>query len=282
MSVKWRMPEDKDLKFTEELVDCFEATAEELGMKNCSIEMWDIYSTENEDNSHYYFKKGKLSSKYLILLAKYEASTSEKKCQGSIKIKIGAEKDADFSFLRSLINGVLYDYGRLIRRDYSEWKTQYKTFSYKEEENLQVIDFQKLLKLMKIEVNDFIKSESLNPKKKTGGFLLNADEEGIISDSVLVGTVDNEKESEETAIRKIDQLIKNPDHISSYLSRDPKNGLWGGAIRIPGYGIVAFSGLPELGDEACLLKSLLKMKLIDNDFVTRVTNISNNSYYDNY
>lgn len=76
--------------------------------------------------------------------------------------------------------------------------------------------------------------------------------------------------------RKIQQLHDNPSHLTSYLSRDPENGLWGGGINLLEFGKIALSGLTEYGDEACLLNGLYNGSFISNTFVDMVLQQSNN------
>ncbi|MBP6943046.1 MAG: hypothetical protein KBB55_03305 [Candidatus Buchananbacteria bacterium] len=54
---------------------------------------------------------------------------------------------------------------------------------------------------------------------------------------------------------KAQRLARNPDHCSSWQSRNVALRHYGGAIRCGEY-IISFSGLPELGDEAMMLLSL--------------------------
>ena len=131
-------------------------------------------------------------------------------------------------------------------------------------------------------VNFFCKNlPEFNPKSKTGGVLVYADIVGNEFGRALVGKCDNEEKSYTTAKRKIRQMLDNPGHLSSYASRDPENGLWGGGIHIFRTGLFAFSGLPELADEACLLKALENCGLItDLQFIIEVLALSDNRIYE--
>ncbi len=80
----------------------------------------------------------------------------------------------------------------------------------------------------------------------------------------------------EIAQRKIQQLHDNPSHLTSYLSRDPENGLYGGGINLLEFGKIALSGLTEHGDEACLLNGLYSGSFISYTFVDMVLQQSNN------
>ena len=65
---------------------------------------------------------------------------------------------------------------------------------------------------------------------------------------------------------KARRLWGNPDHVSSWESRNEEKGQWGGAIR---YGslILSLSGFPELGDEAIMLKSAQRSTLALSEFI---------------
>ncbi len=50
-------------------------------------------------------------------------------------------------------------------------------------------------------------------------------------------------------------------HLTSFESRDPENGKWGGAI-VAGYYIFSFSGLPEQADEAVMLVVAVELNVL--------------------
>jgi len=50
-------------------------------------------------------------------------------------------------------------------------------------------------------------------------------------------------------------------HMTSYESRDPDNGKWGGAIVADNY-ILSFSGLPEQADEAVMMAVAIELDLL--------------------
>ena len=70
---------------------------------------------------------------------------------------------------------------------------------------------------------------------------------GCVSDEKL------EKYARMASIVKPRQLMDNLDHLSSWQSRDPENGLWGGAVTMSPYEIFSMSGLTEHGDEGMVL-----------------------------
>jgi hypothetical protein len=52
--------------------------------------------------------------------------------------------------------------------------------------------------------------------------------------------------------------FRTEGHLTSYESRDPDNGKWGGAVYAGDY-IFSFSGLPELWDEAAMLVLAIRL-----------------------
>ncbi|PLX27349.1 hypothetical protein C0583_03460 [Candidatus Parcubacteria bacterium] len=133
-------------------------------------------------------------------------------------------------------------------------------------------------------VNAFISGcKEFNPKGKTGGILVCADIDGNIIASAQIGEIEGDPQKYyDTAYRKIQQMVDNPGHLSSYPSRDPEKGKWGGGIHLFEIGLFAFSGLPELADEACLLKALDNRGLIlDLQFMVEVLALSENRIFEN-
>ena len=145
-----------------------------------------------------------------------------------------------------------------------------------------MLSFKRLTREMERAVNFFCENlPEFNPKDKTGGVLVYTDIDGHEFGRALIGRSIEEEICYATAKRKIQQLLDNPSHLSSYVSRDPKNGLWGGGIHIFRIGLFAFSGLPELADEACLLKALENCGLItDLQFIMEVLALSENRIYE--
>jgi hypothetical protein len=89
-----------------------------------------------------------------------------------------------------------------------------------------------------------------NPEKK-GAYLCVADSRGKTLLVVMIGYVPGHKRElySKGAIGKAERLGDNPDHVSSWQTRDGKDK-FGGAIRAE-HMIYSFSGLPEAWDEAC-------------------------------
>jgi hypothetical protein len=147
-------------------------------------------------------------------------------------------------------------------------------------------DFDQLAEAMEKNIKLFVeKCQDLNPKNKTGGCLVYMHQDGSDNFSFLGTNIGDREKYYDTAFRKIGQLRDNPDHISSYQSRDPESGLWGGGFKLPWLGWVSFSGLPELADEACLLKSCVDAGLLtdsedDQKLVKEILKTSDNPVFD--
>jgi len=81
------------------------------------------------------------------------------------------------------------------------------------------------------------------------------------------------------------RLIAHPDHLSSYESRDPNEGMWGhwgGAIRIKGT-IFSFGGFSELENEALMLMLARVHYGLDPEvlpLLQRIAALSENSYFE--
>ena len=90
------------------------------------------------------------------------------------------------------------------------------------------------------------------------------------------------------SIEKGQRLFNHPDHASSFQSRDENAtvqvfgevqewGHWAGAIRALD-GILSFSGLPELGDEAVMLIAGIKSRRLFGSGAQKIAEISSNPY----
>jgi len=143
------------------------------------------------------------------------------------------------------------------------------------------IDFIALRNAVELAVAAFIKNcPDANPNHKTGGVILHRCNRGV-EQHTTVGTLSMQSVYEDlltTARRKIEQLQIHFTHMTSYQSRDPEKGLWGGGLNLFCNGQVALSGLPELADEACLMCGLVQCDLvIIEPFVTKALKISDNT-----
>lgn len=131
-------------------------------------------------------------------------------------------------------------------------------------------------------------------KDRQGGVLVLAkDPEGAEYIAVAIGTVpdDDPKKYCQTALKKCKAIWLNCGH-SSFAHRDEANEIYGGGIAlsttdytfgspaeeyISGY--LAFSGLPELADEALVLVLALDMGWIMHASAQVIAEASNNPYF---
>ena len=88
--------------------------------------------------------------------------------------------------------------------------------------------------------------------------------------------LDSRLKYEEVSLRKVGQLIQNPDHISSFQSRDGEK-FWGGGYPIPNLKLaITISGHPELGDEILGLGLGMKLDWIGINYAKEIIALSNN------
>lgn len=146
-------------------------------------------------------------------------------------------------------------------------------------------------------ISDSIKAEIVSLTKKiiqdlTGlfkeetknyGYLFITDWSGKVRlDPTEIGNVPAEKKEKYNYLsrEKAERLCMEKEHLTSYESRDPKEGKygkWGGAI-IAGLFILSFSGLSEYGDEAVVSKLAIEMNLVYQGYITKIKNITGNPY----
>lgn len=122
-------------------------------------------------------------------------------------------------------------------------------------------------------------------EKRKGGFLTIRDRErGHILYTLLIGQVSHEKADKyqcfswEKGGRLRSHVTSEDKHLSSWQSRDPDRGYWGGAIVTKKY-IVSFSGLPELGDEAVSMIVAIRMYWMSKQEAERIARLSKNPFF---
>ena len=82
----------------------------------------------------------------------------------------------------------------------------------------------------------------------------------------------------ELAQEKARRLAEHPDHWSSWQSRNPDEGKWGGAVNAGAY-IFSFSGLPELADEAAMLLTALSLGFLLEERAAAFAQYSGNELF---
>ena len=124
--------------------------------------------------------------------------------------------------------------------------------------------------------------ELMQDPSRTGAALTiyNMDAEKPICFTAIVGRPSKEKFQKYYgfSIEKARRLLENPEHLSSYHSRDPENDKWGGAIRSDPI-IISISGFPELWDEACSLVMAVRGSGLHLAKAKHVVEISKNPYF---
>lgn len=88
---------------------------------------------------------------------------------------------------------------------------------------------------------------------RKGGWVHVSDQNGNVVLHERVGRIDSPEKDERyqrLSAEKSTRLRAHPEHKTSWQSRDPDKGLWGGAFRADDGWIYSFSGLVELWDEA--------------------------------
>lgn len=91
--------------------------------------------------------------------------------------------------------------------------------------------------------------------------------------------IDKAQKYHDLAIEKAQRLIARPDTMSSYQTRLPGYGKWGGAIASRGGIVLSFSGLPEHADEALMLALGHDLKLVTLIEGSVISQLSNNQIY---
>ena len=121
-----------------------------------------------------------------------------------------------------------------------------------------------------------------NPKGRAGGHFTvvstTAEEDAFVV--LPVGKPEAGLPTDRFAVEKASRIIGNPGHCSSFQSRNPDAGQWGGAIRANDQLIFSMSGMPEHVDEAINLAVALKSKEITEARLLEVSEASQNPYLD--
>lgn len=111
--------------------------------------------------------------------------------------------------------------------------------------------------------------EKLRHEKRGGWFCIM--EKSRLQWSVILhdctGVIPKDKDTKyhRLSYEKAQRLSMNPQHRTSYMSRNERFSQWGGAIRTfsnPEY-IFSFSGFPEIWDEALMLAATCDLNLMN-------------------
>lgn len=130
-------------------------------------------------------------------------------------------------------------------------------------------------------ITDLIESSSLPSERNNGYFTLRTMNDGQVVLIARIGVCKPEKAdkylsfSQEKGLR----LFQQREHdVSSWQTRNEEKDLWGGAI-IAGDFILSFSGLPELTDEAVMIKTALLCKWASEETLCQIAEISDNRLF---
>jgi len=121
-------------------------------------------------------------------------------------------------------------------------------------------------------------------KKMEGGFLsIISSKDGSFLFQRPIGTFDKENEDKykESSLEKAQRLFRrlSKNHHSSWQSRNPTKGEWGGSILAKNL-IISFSGLPELHDEAFSLVMATKLDILNYFEAKKIAVTSENETFD--
>ena len=124
-----------------------------------------------------------------------------------------------------------------------------------------------------------IACDLIGKSKRKGGYLCVTDNLGQLITLTQIGQVPDKKKPKyaQFAQEKAVRLSKHSQHVSSWQSRNPREDMWGGAIRSSQF-IFSFSGLPEEWDEACTLVIAHDVGELDNIEFNAIARISQNQF----
>lgn len=116
------------------------------------------------------------------------------------------------------------------------------------------------------------------PERNSGCFTLFDGETGAVIEYRHAGPAEASENYERLSREKGARLFRHLKELSSWQSRNPENGEWGGAIRTV-LSIFSFSGLPELGDEAIVLVAAMRLGYLGPKGASRIAGISGNHFF---
>ena len=122
--------------------------------------------------------------------------------------------------------------------------------------------------------------ENPKPYKKSGYLTIRRKSDGRVIVLFEIGDCPQFKAKKyfELSMEKGGRLFHHPGHVSSWQSRDPEKGRWGGAIATNEL-IVSFSGFTESLDEAAVLVFATFFGWISDKQAGKIAKISNNFDY---
>jgi len=138
----------------------------------------------------------------------------------------------------------------------------------------------KVLLVAKLAINAVSSAAEEFGDNSGGGYLYISDSAGQMVLHLKVGTPTKEKADLylEYSQEKAARLVGFKSDDLSWQSRCPKEGRWGGAVRLSNkLGFLSFSGFPELADEAFCLALAVNAGLISANTAYVLTQCNSNS-----
>ena len=119
-----------------------------------------------------------------------------------------------------------------------------------------------------------------NDPDRRGGYLTVLDRYGGTYTVIGIGQIPKLQSERcfRLSLEKCNRLASHPNHLSSWQSRNPNEGKWGGAISTGQY-ILSFSGLSEPGDEALVLMLSSFLCWYSLDDIKDTARISSNTFF---
>lgn len=138
--------------------------------------------------------------------------------------------------------------------------------------------------LLSVDIGLEVLLNKLDDQTRRGGYFCVASyENGMITPVViaLIGELPEEKLQRcfELCQEKARRLATHSEHRSSWQSRDPDQKQYGGAIRVNSDLILSFSGLPEIADEALMLRVAVRRVYLSRDDADAIAAISSNDIF---
>jgi hypothetical protein len=128
--------------------------------------------------------------------------------------------------------------------------------------------------------------DGLEDRNMLGGYLTlcgrNSEGKTVVIFQILVGNnpVGKEEPRRMRSLEKAERLFGHPEHFTSFESRNPDEGRWGGAIRVSSSDLViSFSGFPEPADELFVYLIASWSKLLTESEKRHIASLRKNNKY---
>lgn len=128
----WVMPEERDEKFSNALLERITASADSFGIKNFELALKEQYTIEDKPHYHLHVEHESCSSlKGSAILAIYAATSEGKEYKGTIDMTFKADGRLDGPSIGQIMTaGIFFLYDECVREYYPEWKTTYQEIKF--------------------------------------------------------------------------------------------------------------------------------------------------------